>query len=195
MHDFRNMCPDIAVQIHEDKTIRLLPRPLSGSLDLAFVRPPLSPDKNLEFFFLLHETVVVAVPEGHPLATRKNVVIQDIADQNLIVPERRSRPHSHDLTITLFAEAGLRPRLRQIAEEKQTIVSLVAAGLGVALVPRWTSRMAATGVRYIPLNAGDGGMINKLPLAAAWVRGTRDPVRDEMLDRLRNQLSRYSDQA
>ena len=195
MQDFRSVRPDIAVQIHEDKTTRLLPRLLSGSLDLAFVRPPLSPDKNLEFLFLLYETVVVAVPEAHPLATRKNVTIEDIADQSLIVPDRRSRPHSHDLTITLFAEAGLRPRLRQIAEEKQTIVSLVAAGLGVALVPRWTARMAATGVRYIPINAGDGGMINKLPLAAAWVRGTRDPVRDEMLDRLRNALSRYSDQA
>ena len=194
MQDFRSTRPDIAVQIHEDKTIRLLPRLLSGSLDLAFVRPPLSPDKNLEFLFLLYETVVVAVSEAHPLATREYVGIQDIADQNLIVPDRRSRPHSHDLTITLFAEAGLRPRLRQIAEEKQTIVSLVAAGLGVALVPRWTARMAATGVRYIPLNAGNGGMINKLPLAAAWVRGTRDPVRDEMLDRLRNQLGRYSDQ-
>jgi DNA-binding transcriptional LysR family regulator len=195
MQDFRSTRPDIAVQIHEDKTIRLLPRLLSGSLDLAFVRPPPSPDKNLEFLFLLYETVVVAVSEAHPLATREYVEIQDIADQNLIVPDRRSRPHSHDLTITLFAEAGLRPRLKQIAEEKQTIVSLVAAGLGVALVPRWTARMAATGVRYIPLNAGDGGMINKLPLAAAWVRGTRDTVRDEMLDRLRNQLSRYSDQA
>jgi DNA-binding transcriptional LysR family regulator len=138
---------------------------------------------------------VVAVSEAHPLATRDYVEIQDIADQNLIVPDRRSRPHSHDLTITLFAEAGLRPRLRQIAEEKQTIVSLVAAGLGVALVPRWTARMATTGLRYIPLNAGDGGMINKLPLAVAWVRGTRDTVRDELLDCLRGQLGRYSEQA
>jgi DNA-binding transcriptional LysR family regulator len=195
MQDFRSARPDIAVQIHEDKTIRLLPRLLSGSLDLAFVRPPPSPDKNLEFLFLLYETVVVAVSEAHPLATRDYVEIQDIADQNLIVPDRRSRPHSHDLTITLFAEAGLRPRLRQIAEEKQTIVSLVAAGLGVALVPRWTARMATTGLRYIPLNAGDGGMINKLPLAVAWVRGTRDTVRDELLDCLRGQLGRYSEQA
>lgn len=194
MQDFRSTRPDIAVQIHEDKTIRLLPRLLSGSLDLAFIRPPSSPDKNLEFLFLLYETVVVAVSEAHPLATREYLEIQDIADQNLIVPDRRSRPHSHDLTITLFAEAGLRPRLRQIAEEKQTIVSLVAAGLGVALVPRWTARMATTGLRYIPLNAGDGGMINKLPLAAAWVRGTRDTLRDEMLDLLRNQLGRYSEQ-
>ncbi len=195
MHDFKNLRPDIAVQIHEDKTIRLLPRLLSGSLDLAFVRPPRSPDKNLEFLFLLHETIVVAVPREHALAMHKSVTIQDIADQNLIVPERRSRPHSHDLTITLFAEAGLRPRLRQIAEEKQTIVNLVAAGLGVALVPRWTSRMGATGVRYIPLNVGDGSRINKLALAAAWVSGTRDPARDEMLEQLKNHLNRYAEQA
>ena len=78
--------------------------------------------------------------------------IKDLADEPLIVPDRRSRPHSHDLTIELFAEAGLQPRIAQIADEKQTIVNLVAAELGVAIVPRWTSRMATPGVRYIPLD-------------------------------------------
>ena len=51
------------------------------------------------------------------------------------MPERRSRPHSHDLTMKLFAEAGLEARIVQIAEEKQTIVNLVSAELGVAIVP------------------------------------------------------------
>ncbi|HUL07226.1 MAG TPA: LysR substrate-binding domain-containing protein, partial [Candidatus Acidoferrum sp.] len=44
--------PDVAVQLIENKTIRLLPRLLSGSIDLAFVRPPESADKAIEFFFL-----------------------------------------------------------------------------------------------------------------------------------------------
>jgi DNA-binding transcriptional LysR family regulator len=195
LHDFRERRPDIAVQLLEDKTIRLLPRLLSGRLDLAFVRPPENPDKRLEFFFLFHETAVVAVPAQHPLAMRERVSIEDLADQPLIVPDRRSRPHSHDLTIKLFSEAGLQARIAQLAEEKQTIVNLVAAELGVAIVPRWTSRMAATGVRYIPLNVAGTGTMNKLPLSAAWVRGSRDAVRDEMLDTLQQGLAAYADQA
>ena len=156
------------------------------------MRPPANPDKRLEFLFLLHETAVVAVSERHPLASRKRVTITDLAEQPLIVPERRSRPHSHDLTMKLFAEAGLQARVAQLADEKQTIVNLVAAKLGVAIVPRWTSRMAARGVRYIPLEASD---MNRLPLAAAWARGTRDPVRDEILEMLKASLARYAKEA
>jgi DNA-binding transcriptional LysR family regulator len=189
LHDFREQRPDVTVQLVEDKTIRLLPRLLSGRLDLAFVRPPESPDKRLEFMFLFHETAVVAVSDHHPLASKKCVTVADLADQPLIVPERRSRPHSHDLTITLFAEAGLQARIAQIADEKQTIVNLVAAKLGVAIVPKWTSRMAARGVRYIRLAASD---MKKLPVAAAWTRGARDPIRDEMLALLQSNLPGYA---
>jgi DNA-binding transcriptional LysR family regulator len=188
LHDFRERRPDVTVQLAEDKTIRLIPRLLSGRLDLAFVRPSEIPDRRLEFMFLFHETAVVAIPEHHPLAARKRVNVADLADQPLIVPERRSRPHSHDLTMKLFAEAGLEARIAQIADEKQTIVNLVSAKLGVAIVPKWTSRMAARGVRYVRLAASN---LNKLPLAAAWTRGTRDPIRDDMLVMLKANLSRY----
>ena len=195
LHDFRERHPDMVVQLVEDKTVRLLPRLLSGRLDLALVRPPENPDPALEFLFLFHETVVVAVPAGHPLAGRDRVRIADLADLPLIIPERRSRPHSHDLTIKLFAEAGLQARIAQVAEEKQTIVNLVAADLGVAIVPRWTSRMITQSVRYLPLDPADGETMNKLPLAAAWVRNTRDGARDHLLATLRHGLAGYAAQA
>jgi DNA-binding transcriptional LysR family regulator len=192
LYDIRDRRPDVSVKLVEDKTIRLLPRLLSGRLDLAFVRPPENPDKRLEFLFLLHETAVVAVSDQHPLASKMSLTIADLAEEPLIVPERRSRPHSHDLTMKLFAEAGFQARVVQLADEKQTIVNLVAAGLGVAIVPRWTSRMAARGVRYVPLAMS---AMNKLPLAAAWTRGTRDPVRDQLIEMLQANLSHYAREA
>jgi DNA-binding transcriptional LysR family regulator len=192
LSDFRARRPDVTVKLTEDKTIRLLPRLITGRLDIALVRPPEKPDKRLEFLFLLHETAVVAVSDRHPLASRKQVTIADLAEQPLIVPERRSRPHSHDLTMKLFAQAGLQARVVQLADEKQTIVNLVAAGIGVAIVPRWTSRMATRGVRYIRLEASD---MNRLPLAAAWTSGTRDPIRDEVLETLKASLKRYAEEA
>lgn len=194
IRDFRERRPDVAIEMIENKTIRLLPRLLSGRLDLAFVRPPENPDKNLQFLFLFYETAIVAVPMRHPLAGRNRLSIQDLADQPVIIPERRSRPHSHDLTVQLFAEAGLQARIALFAEEKYTIVNLVAAELGVAIVPLWTSRMPAQGVRYIPLEPARDTM-NKLPLAAAWVRDTRDAVRDDMVAMLRTNLAAYSQQA
>ncbi|MFO1129056.1 MAG: LysR family transcriptional regulator [Rhodospirillales bacterium] len=193
LHDFRQRRPDVAVQLVENKTIRLLPRLLSGSIDLAFVRPPEVADKALEFFFLFHETPIVAVPERHPLAGRERLWIEDLKDQPMIVPERRSRPHSHDLTLQLFAEAGLQARVVLFAEEKYTIVNLVASEAGIAIVPRWTSRMPVSRVRYIPLVAETAR--EKLPLAAAWVGGTRDGARDDLVTMLRTNVEVYAEQA
>ena len=67
--------------------------------------------------------------------------------------------------------------------------------MGVAIVPRWTSRMAVSGGRHIPLKLTKTGPIDTLPLAAAWVRGSRDSVRDEMLAMLRVKVVRYAEQA
>lgn len=188
--DFRQRRPDVAVQLLEDKTPRLLPLLLSGRLDLAFVRPPDQPDTRLETLFLFHETVVVAVPAAHRAARRRQLTIEDLIDEPMIVPARRSRPHSHDLTVKAFSNAGLRAHVAQTADEKQTIINLVAAGLGAAIVPRWTARMAPRGVRFIPLRAA--GPQSMLPLAAMWARGARDATRDDMIALVAARLSEYS---
>lgn len=133
---------DMEIQIVEQKTIHLLPKLLSGSLDIVFCRPPDMRDPKIIFRTLFFETAVVALPENHALAGRDEIDITDLADEPLIVPDRRSRPHSHDLTIKLFLDSGMTARIAQVAEEKQTIVNLVAVGAGLAIVPRWTSRLA-----------------------------------------------------
>ncbi len=189
LQDLSRAHPEIGVQLHEDKTIRLLPKILSGALDLAFVRPPERADSRLAFQNLFAESAVVAVGQKHRLAQRKSLRLADIADEPLIVPDRRSRPHSHDLTVKLFHGAGLAPRIVQVADEKQTIVNLVAAGLGAAITPRWTARMKVAGVRFIPLKEAGAG---RLPLAASWLKGSRDATRDAILALVSARLEVYA---
>lgn len=185
---FRQSHPDIEVTLHEQKTIRLLPKLLSGRLDLAFVRCPATRNSRFQFRHLLSETTVVAMPHDHRLAGRESVTVLDLADEPLIVPERDSRPHSHDLTMKLFLDAGLPARVAQIAEEKHTIVNLVSSGLGLAVVPRWSSRMGVGNVSFIPIRNAEGAPIRRLDLSAAWVRDTRDPSRDLLLECLQAHL-------
>lgn len=191
LHDFRNEHPGVGIELLEQKTIRLLPKLLTGRIDVAFVRPPELRDPKLIFKTLFSETAVVAMRDDHRLATRSTVAVHDMADEPLIVPDRRSRPHSHDLTMKLFLEAGLAARVAQIADEKQTIVNLVSTGIGLAIVPRWASRLAVAGVRFIPLAPSEGSAMGKLALAAAWVRGTRDQTRDNLMKTLDRHISRY----
>lgn len=184
LQHMRREHPGIDIQIVEQKTIHLLPKLLSGSLDIAFCRPPDIRDPRLTFRTLFFETAVVALPSVHPLAGQAEISIADLAEKPLIVPDRRSRPHSHDLTIKLFMQAGLTARVAQVAEEKHTIINLVATGSGFAIVPRWTSRISVAGVSFVPLAVPPGHTLSKLMLAAAWTRGTRDAQRDALLDTL-----------
>ncbi|MGP9804938.1 LysR family transcriptional regulator [Paracoccus sp. NSM] len=187
--------PQIDVQLIEQKTIHLLPKLLSGALDIAFCRPPDQRDPRIEFRTLFFETAVVALPSDHPLASRPEIAIIDLAEAPLIVPDRRSRPHSHDLTIKLFVDAGLTARIAQLAEEKHTIVNLVATGTGLAIVPRWTARLSVPGVSFVPLAMAPGHSLSRLILAAAWTRGTRDPHRDALLAILERHLAEIESSA
>lgn len=179
---FREVYPDIDIELLEQKTFRLLPRILSGRLDAAIVRPPEMMDSRLTFRPLFNETAVVALPEQHELATKAEITVADMADEPLIVPERRSRPHSHDLTMKLFLDSGYTARVAQIAEEKQTIVSLVSTGVGLAIVPKWASRLAVGGVRFVPLSIPSGIARDKLALSVVWLRDTRHAARDAFLE-------------
>ncbi len=126
--------PDIEIQLIEQKTIQLLPKIIAGSIDIAFCRPPDILDPRIQFRTLLFETAIVALPNDHPLAANVELTVEELADEPLIVPARRSRPHSYDLTTKLFTDAGLTAQITQVAEEKHTIVSFVAAGAGLAIM-------------------------------------------------------------
>ncbi|RFB79753.1 LysR family transcriptional regulator [Methylovirgula sp. 4M-Z18] len=192
LRDFRAAHPAILVELIEEKTTRLLPKLLSGRLDLAFVRPPATRNRQIEFFELFYETAVVAVPVGHALATETAVSIATLANYPLIVPDRRSRPWSHDLTMRLFAHAGLSPDISQVADEKQTIITLVAESMGLAIVPRWTARIGTQGVIYLPITDLDASDLKCLPLAAAWIRGTRDPNRESLVAMISANIVHYA---
>lgn len=187
--------PDIEIQLIEQKTIHLLPRILTGSIDIAFCRPPDIRDPKIHFQTLFFESAVVALAADHALSGRHELSIHDLADAPLIVPDRRSRPHSHDLTIKLFTDAGLSARVAQVAEEKHTIINLVATGAGLAIVPRWVSRIAVPGVAFVPLSVPDGSTRSKLILAAAWARGARDARRDALLAVLEQNLTEIESSA
>ena len=192
MHDFRELEPHLEITLLEDKTARMLPRMINGGLDLAFVRPPRTVRPELHFEYLLDEPTLVALPPHHALTRKSELRIGDLANVPLIVPSPRNRPHSYDLTMRLFRNAGIEPTIAQQADEKQTIVNLVAADIGAALVPHWTSRIGVGGVIYRPLVDEGGTWVRELPLAVTWVAGSNDATRDRLIDLLKRNLERYA---
>jgi DNA-binding transcriptional LysR family regulator len=171
--------PHSDIHIIEDKTINLIPKLKSGWLDMIFIREPQSIDASLAVRFITRESCVLAVPIQHVLADRERVAVADFQHEAMIIPDRRTRPHSHDLTMSLFKLAGVTPHIAQFAEEKQTILSLVAAGLGLAVVPASYRTMNSDSVSYIALDLPE--QIKGLPLSIAWQKGNEDRFLREML--------------
>ena len=156
---------------------------LSGDIDLALLRPPVNQDG------ILAETVrrdrlLVALPEGHQLAARDELGVGDLRDEEFVAHAGRGRSVMNSLVTAICADAGFVPRIRHQVEETSTLVTLVAAGLGVAVVPEPTAALDIAGVRYVPLVPDRLGV----DLVAARVAATNSPLIERVLEVLRQVL-------
>lgn len=192
VHDFKAIMPDVELVIIEDKSANLIPKLFSGALDIVFVRPPSAPKPGITFEHLMDELTIVALPAHHCLASRAEIAIDDLADVPLILPSPRLRPHSYNLTIQLFADRGLQPNIVQRADEKQTIINLVDADVGAAIIPFWYNRLKLDGIVYRPLVNHLGLPIRQLPLSMAWLDGIADETRTALTTVARANIDRYA---
>lgn len=142
----------------------------AGTIDLALLRPPVS-DGTLTATTLREERLMVAVPSGHRLAARKRLRVTDLADEDLIVHSAGRRSAMYDVVRRLFADARTTPRIRHEVGETSTLVTLVAGGLGVAVVPEPVRALALAGVEHVPL-AHPGARVE---LAVAHRAGRTEP--------------------
>jgi DNA-binding transcriptional LysR family regulator len=154
-----------------------------GRIDLALLRPPVD-EAALRLTVLRREGLIVALPEGHPLAARKRLRVTDLRDEELIVHAGRGRSVMHDLVTALCREAGFEPRVRHEVAETSTLVTFVAAGLGVALVPEPVAALGVAGATYRPLVEPSA----RIDLAVATRADEDAPHVDRVLDVLGRQL-------
>jgi DNA-binding transcriptional LysR family regulator len=123
---------------------------LSGEIDLALLRPPVA-QSGVLLETVRRDRLLAALPEGHALATRDELSITDLRDEEFVAHAGHGRSVMNSVLTAMCADAGFVPRLRHEVEETSTLVTLVAAGLGVAIVPDPTAALDIAGVRYRPL--------------------------------------------
>ncbi len=129
----------------------------AGDIDIALLRPPVAAP-GVQATLLRRDRLLVALPAGHELAARDRLSIGDLRDADFIAHVGQGRSVMGELVTTLAAKAGFRPRIRQEVEETSTLVTLVAAGLGVAIVPAPTSALDLGGIAYRPLDPAGLGV-------------------------------------
>lgn len=122
----------------------------SGAIDLALLRPPVLED-GIVTETVRRDRLLVAMPADHRLADRAEVGVRDLRDEDFVVHAGHGRSVMSNLVAAICADAGFSPRIRQEVSETSTLVTLVAAGLGIAIVPAPTAALDIAGIRYVPL--------------------------------------------
>lgn len=142
--------PQVTLQLHESTTDQLLAEVASGALDVGcvFASPPLPP--GLGYQATNRDPLIVALPEGHPLAALSRVPLERLAGEQFLSFERHQGPTMFDTLVSTCLRHGFSPRLFP-ARQMHTIVSLVSGGIGVALVPACLQVLHRQGVVYRPL--------------------------------------------
>ncbi len=166
IREFREASPLVALTLEEAGTGELVDGLRAERIDAAFVRSPIGAAAELAVHSVLKEEMVAALPTGHPLAgaARTRLPLVALEPETFILYRRPLGPGLYDAIIAACQRAGYSPRVGQEAPRMLATLSLVAAGLGVTLIPASMQRMGIDGVAYRPL-ARNAGLIAPLNLA------------------------------
>jgi len=164
--EFRRRHPGIRLALQEATSDVQLVALRQGELDVGLVLPPVDAP-GLDYAPLLHDTLVAALPAGR--GGKGPIAAASLRDEPFILFPRKVGSSLYDQIVGACQRAGFSPRVEQEAIQMQTIVSLVAAGMGVALVPASLVNLRRTGVVYRPLTDRSP----RIELGIAW-RGADD---------------------
>ena len=155
-------------------------RLVDGTLDLGLLRPPVH-DRGLSTEVLQAEPRLAVLPDSHPLAESEAIALELLEGEPFITYPSHFRSVVHDAVEDACAAHGFEPVAAHEVSETATLVSFVAAGLGVSLVPASVRNMTVQGAVYRPLVRDT----TRVELAVAWRRGDDRPVLARALDVIR----------
>jgi DNA-binding transcriptional LysR family regulator len=182
----RHALPGVVLDLRgELLTPAQVARLVDGTLDLALLRPPVG-ERDLCLEVLRSEPLVAVLPESHPLAGADTVPLERLAGEPFVTYPSHFRSVLHDAVEDACAAHGFKPVAAHEVSETATLVSFVAAGLGVSLVPASVQNMTVRGAIYRPL-ADDA---TRVELAVAWRRDDDRPVLQRALDVIRSNVQR-----
>jgi DNA-binding transcriptional LysR family regulator len=169
---FRRAYADVDLTLEEAITTRLVAGLEGGSLDAVFLRPHAAGSEGFQVRLLSEEPMLVALPASHPITAQQEVDLATLSEETFLLFPRPFGPMLYDIIIGACRAAGFEPVIGQMAPQIALILILVAAELGVSIVPASMSQLQIVGVTYRPI-AGQAPMAR---LALACRRGATSPV-------------------
>ncbi|MFB4277558.1 MULTISPECIES: LysR family transcriptional regulator [unclassified Nonomuraea] len=171
---FRARYPAVQVELRELTTAQQAEELRQGLLDVGLLHAPLAgaAAEMLSTRTVARELLLAALPSGHPLATRTPLPAAALAGEPFVMFPRRYGPGLYDQITAVARAAGFEPGIVQEAVQMQTIVGLVAAGIGVSIVPESVARLRRGDVVFRPLSPET----RVVTLDVTWRTGDPNPL-------------------
>jgi DNA-binding transcriptional LysR family regulator len=178
VRQFRESNPQVEFSLRNILTAEQVQMLESGSLDIGFLRVPIGEHSDLDVVTVHREPFVLVVPSSHKLAKRKRVRLREAADQDFVMYERPYAPGFHDLILGILRDAGIAPNVSQTAVEIPTLISLVASGMGITLLP-------ASAVKHTVASVVACNILDRIPMAEIGMAVSKR-FRTEVVDNFRS---------
>jgi DNA-binding transcriptional LysR family regulator len=151
LREYKLKYPGVILAPQASTTELLTAQLRAGQIDVAFLRPPIGDSDGLGIEQVVDEETVIVVPTGHPLSKAASAPLAALANETFVLCSRAQNPGCHAAIVAACLRAGFDPELGQEAPQIVSVIPLVAAGLGVSIVPRSTSRILVDGVCYLSI--------------------------------------------
>lgn len=163
LRQHRQAMPDVTIVLEEMDSETQFASLLANTIDVGFVRDtphhPSHKEGRLHWQTIDREALLLAVPADHPLAARKHLEFAEVATEGFITQQHGSTVTLHHRLMALAGKAGFEPRIVQQVQQINGMLALVAAGMGVALLPATMRAVGLPGVGYVPLSDPDANLL------------------------------------
>lgn len=171
---FQHDYPTVQLKLTAETTARQLDDLHQGHVDLALVVGPVYDPRGMHLVDLMSQQFVIAVPSGHPLAARRRVKVKELAAESFVSFPATEGAGFVAALLGACQAAGFLPKVVQEASQMQAILTLVAGGLGIALVPASMRRLRMEDVSF--LDIADTGSPPTYRLVFAYAADNDNPV-------------------
>ncbi|MGE0684386.1 MAG: LysR family transcriptional regulator [Candidatus Binatia bacterium] len=160
---FREQYPEVDLTLQELSTVQQVRALREERLQVGFLRP-FTPEPLLKSTMILQEPLMVALSEQHRLSRQAKISMRLLMNEPFILFPRSLAPELYDQIISLCQGARFSPHVVQEAMQLPTIISLVAAGIGLAVIPASLQNLGRAGVHYRAIRESTP----KAELVVAW---------------------------
>jgi len=146
VRDFRETHPEVELSLRNILTMDQIRMLEADALDVGFLRLPVEGHPEIDLVPVHSEPFVLVVPASHRLAAKKEIRLKETVGEKFVMYNREDAPGFHDQTMRILRDANVVPAVSQTAGEMHTLVALVAAEMGLSLLPASVVRRGIPGV-------------------------------------------------